>query len=373
MFSVETFSFIKWFLHPSAFFHTLFYWWKIFGRILLKKLDLIMGTKIYQFIYYPSYLKEMTNLVEPYTYNAWFLKNFEATDCRQDVNSLGMLEPVVIKLSTIELICENIPDWFKEFEDQENTFSLHRWGWLLMLAVESLSVEIKKWGIRVMKDWVLKMKDSKGHSAWESYSTSERIANALLFFYVLRKYPCIADEDLKFLEQGLMEMASHVIRNLEFHGELTNNHVLNNARALYMLGRLSGCENIANIGRKIFIEETPRMITPSGFLREDSASYHLLLLRTYLEVLWAADYTGDVLFSEKIKPFVASMAKAADFLSIYDNAEKNWSIPLIGDVTPDFPSSWLDNIFRSRPAMDMYCPTGCNVDFSSGWNGIWKT
>lgn len=315
----------------------------------------------------------MAKLVEPYAYNAGFLKNIKATDHKHDVNSLEMVGPVVIKLSTSKLICENIPDWSKEFEDRENTFSLHRWGWLLMLAVENPSVGTKKWGIRVMKDWLLKMKHLKSHSAWESYSTSERIVNALLFFYILRKYPCKADEDLEFLEQGLMEMAGHVIRNLEFHGELTNNHVLNNARALYMLGRFSGCENMADIGRKIFIEETPKMITPSGFLREDSASYHLLLLRTYLEVLWTANYTDDVLFSKKTKPFVASMVKAANFLRIYDDVEKRWAIPLIGDVTPDFPLGWLGNIFRSRPAMDLYCPVGCEVDFSSGWNGIWKT
>lgn len=342
--------------------HAIFYWGKVLFKMALGKL----GTS-----YYPPYLKRILNKSKIVHYEKGFIKKLLSSS--ESRETFAFTIPVLSTKHEERREFKTLPNWFQTFDDHEKEFAIHRWGWLLMHAVENPSIETRQWGINVMNDWFLKLGDKRNHPAWESYSVSERIVNSLLFLFVLRNFPCNKDEDIDSLEKNLIEHSLFLKDHLEFHGELTNNHILNNARALYMIGQFAACKELAAIGSAIFNEETPKMITTSGFLREDSSSYHLLILRIYLEVLWAAEYSGDHVFAEKMKPIVILMLKAGWMLSVYDNAEGAWKIPLIGDVSPDFPVKWLSNICRSKPAIELYNPFDCKIDTSSGWNKIWGT
>lgn len=353
------------------FLHTISHFIKALCRFTLKKIDVICKTNIYQFCYYPSCLRNVLKEKNVPNYENGYLGKLERIISQESSCEHKNITPTKIRLASLEITCDGLPDWFQTFDDNENLFSLHRWGWLLIMAVDNPSTEIKEWGMRVMGNWFLKMNNRKDHHAWESYSVSERIVNASLFLYVLRDFPCNQNNEKRFLEKRLMSMAVYLKNHLEFHGEKTNNHVLNNARALYMLGRFSSCEELTRIGRCIFIEETPKMITTSGFLREESSSYHLLLLRTYIETLWIAEYTEDTEFVEKIKPIVVLMVKASWIFYIYEAGKQDYNIPIIGDITPDFPLYWLKNVCVSRLALALYQPDVYQSVPDYGWNKIW--
>jgi hypothetical protein len=65
------------------------------------------------------------------------------------------------------------------------------------------------------------------------------------------------------------------------------------------------------------------------------------------------------------------MVKASWELNIYDSRTGKWILPLIGDVTPDFPVEWLNNICRSGPALELYRPEVCEEE-KTGWNKIFS-
>ena len=72
------------------------------------------------------------------------------------------------------------------------------------------------------------------------------------------------------------------------------------------------------------------IFTSSGFLREGSSHYHLLLTRAFLEVLWAGRTVGDDEIWKHLREPAAAMARAAGFLQRRDK------LSLVGDVSPDF-------------------------------------
>ncbi len=343
--------------------------------MLLKRASRALGLNIGKFSY-PSYiiskgLGRKSGI--PYYQRGFIMRLSLITKADPKTKIVAEFKiPVTIELATCRLLCDDIPDWMQKFEDQEDTFALNRWGWLLRLSVESPSMALREWGTQVMKNWFVVMGDRKDHPAWESYTTSERIVNALLFFHVLRGFNCKLEDCYDAIERILMNMGAHLLKHIEFRGKLTNNHVLNNARALYILGRLSSCTAFADTGRSIFIHETPKMITTSGFLREGSSHYHLLVLRTYLEVFWAAQFTGDDVFAEKLEPVIKSMIKAAWFFNVYSSRKQAFDIPFVGDLSPDFPPEWVKDICISEPALKLYKPCEGHRYSDTGWNGIWE-
>lgn len=374
MFPEETLTLVKRLINPVCFIRSFIYWTRIFGIMLLKRFETKTKTNVYRAIQYPGYIKRINKNSLYMDFERGYLKKNDlpsnGNNSKGDTPQIITIGNTGIKLSSAQM---ELPDWFYRFGDTEDMFFTHRWGWLLMAAVENPSKDIKNWGIKIMKDWFLKMDNNRSHPAWESYSVSERIVNALLFFYALKQYPCNNGDDIYFLESRLVDAARYLKENLEFHGELTNNHILNNARALYILGMFSSCKGLAETGRAIISEETHEMVTPSGFLREDSSGYHFIILRTYLEILWTAEHFKDTAFAERLKPVVETMVKAGWFFLIYDEKKNRFDIPLIGDISPDFPLEWLVNICFSIPALKLFNTLKENKYINAGWNRIWDS
>jgi len=358
----EELNFIKRSSNPVLFVRTAVHGFGILARGFLKKRASIKA--------YPQYLEGIfsKDRAELKKEDIGFLSEIAASSKEIDETGLKKIYPVNVNLATQGIELTGFPDWKRVFNDEEDIYSLHRWGWLLEYAVKNPSQEVKDWGTLCMQNWFMAMGDNARHPGWESYSISERITNCILFFLYLKDYDN-DDVRVKSIEKGVIGQAETLRSKLEFRGKLTNNHVLNNARALYLLGRLSAREDLADIGRLIFIHETPHMFTKHGFLNEGSSNYHLLLLRTYLEVLWMAEFSNDSLFHDSLKPVISKMVEAAWFMNVYDNIG-GWKIPLIGDVTPDFRPEWLKAIHLSRLAVRINTHYRDELDTMTGWNAL---
>lgn len=219
--------------------------------------------------------------------------------------------------------------WMKSFNDREDSYRLHRFGWMLSkLAEDPSSVSS---ALTYVMDWLDFQKNSKagGLYGWDSYSLSERIVSWLYLIEKLEgagRYQTEINEIAKSLQYQLYFLSQH----LERRGERTNNHLINNGRALYLGGLLLKEPEIQRLGEVLLTEESKNMFTPPGFLREASTHYHLLITRNYLEALWFARQKRDKIFSERISPMTYDMWKCACFILQED------PFPIVGDISPDF-------------------------------------
>jgi len=235
-----------------------------------------------------------------------------------------------ITLATRRLNIENKLIWDIHFEDMEDTLALHRFGWVLPILADSPSGANLWELIQIISNWIDERSLGKEKIGWDSYSISERVINWTIFLRIISRLGKDVDsfvlKTISSIKDQLLVLAS----NLEFRGSSTNNHLINNGRALFIAGSILGMDRITSLGREILTHEVRNMFTPSGFLREGSSHYHLLICRSYLEALWFAIATGQEKFSGEIWDSVKGIFAYSRFLL------GRGKLPLIGDVSPDF-------------------------------------
>ena len=150
--------------------------------------------------------------------------------------------------------------------------------------------------------------------------------------------PSPREETLKFI----FKHGKVIINNLEYFGEhQTGNHLANNGRGLYLAGLKLGLKYWTEIGEKILFEESERLFSKSGILREGSSHYHLLVTRWYVECWMAAETYNH---SGKYKLLEISR-KIVSVLPLFDLPA---GFPLIGDVSPDCPPSFLVGLLNAE-------------------------
>ncbi|MDA1000247.1 MAG: heparinase II/III-family protein, partial [bacterium] len=93
-------------------------------------------------------------------------------------------------------------------------------------------------------------------------------------------------------------------------------------------------ERFRQLGKEILAYGARTLFRPSGFLRESSSHYHLLLCRSYLEAFWMAGGKADQKFWEGLKDRLVDMTRASAFFL------RSGYFPRIGDVSPDFPTAF---------------------------------
>lgn len=206
-------------------------------------------------------------------------------------------------------------------EDIERWHSLHRWGWMIgaldnVLAEPEIPLYASTWAA----DFSGKPEDA----AWESYSLSERIANICVLAAIHNGL-----RDAASLETALLQWAHLLDRRLECYGQRTNNHVLNNARALYLLGAFADLVYYRTLARAL-LAEWLAVLVPGGCLREGSSHYHLLVLRWLNDVLWAARSCADRETIATVEPIVSAMRDVGRLLVTEPGA-----CVRVGDVSPD--------------------------------------
>ena len=229
-------------------------------------------------------------------------------------------------------------DWHKIYKDKEDIMSLSRFDWLLRLMVDQPSNNLPDLGLQWICDWIQINQEEKKGIIWESYSVSERIVNWLLFFCASKNSLSLDSLTINIIGTALEEHISHLVFNLEYRGKKTNNHIINNARALYIGGRLLNISYAEDIGRSIIKNETDSLL-PDGVLNEGSIHYQFLVTRSYLEIYWVACETNDIKLIVWLKKRIKKMISVCNHFLLKVNG--SLEIPFIGDISPDYPPDWF--------------------------------
>lgn len=215
-------------------------------------------------------------------------------------------------------------------QDPEDHLADNRWGFLLEALLAG--VADREAGIERCRAWIAAHTD-RTNPAWEAYSSCERVANLLVFLAAMPPAHggAAAPADLAaFVEQSL----KWVYRHLEYYGPAeTNNHILNNARALAMGGAATANRAAVDAAVTILRQCLPEMVAGGGFLRERSSHYQLVVLNWLLDS-WAfiAAYRGaDDLDARFLRGYAERMVAAAALLCDGNGR----LIALVGDVSPD--------------------------------------
>ena len=235
------------------------------------------------------------------------------------------------------LLLGSLP-WEGHHDDPEELFLAHRFGWALILLASGVSDAGLVRILEMADTWRSSHPCEEGKLGWDSYSVAERLVHWLFLVSAAKRRGLLEGELFGQLEASLREHAEFLLSHLEFRGASTNNHLVNDARALYLAGVCLSDVRLQEAGRKILEFGARNIFTFSGFLREGSTHYHLLLTRAFLEVLWAGRVAGDDELWERLRDSVAAMVRAAAFLQDRDE------LALVGDVSPDFPPEFHGGI-----------------------------
>lgn len=207
--------------------------------------------------------------------------------------------------------------------DPEDYLAKHRFRELIDFTNipkdASLPQSVQKW---------LDHPPAKSDSAWETYSTSERVANLLTYITLipLDKRHALPVKIAAFLHESM----HWIFNNLEYYRKATNNHILNNARALIMCGVALSHQQAIDCGIEILKRMLLILIQPQGALRERSTHYQLIILTWVLDAysfLKAKHHPKTGLLLETIM----RMREVAAAFSTDDG----YLQALIGDISPD--------------------------------------
>jgi Heparinase II/III-like protein len=214
--------------------------------------------------------------------------------------------------------------------DPEDYMADQRWGFLTE-ALLAGSPD-RRAAIDRCVAWVESHTD-KSDLAWEPYSAGERLTNLLVFLAAMptaERARCVTPPLCEFLRESV----AWIFRHVEYYGRIeTNNHVLNNARALVVGGSAMGSEIAFSAGMHTFRRWLPELISEGGFLRERSSHYQLVVLNWILDAWWfvRAVRSADGEEARFLEGYLHRMLPAARMLC----SHRPGLLAVIGDVSPD--------------------------------------
>lgn len=273
-----------------------------------------------------------------------------------------------IKLVKGYLSYDGFPYWKQIFDDPEETMSIHRWAWLIFALDDPEIRPTHEWGLEMMRSWLQEMGPVPQGVGGTSYTTSERIVNALLFLSRTntKLSELIIPKDIK---SSLQQMAWHVAKHLEYHGiHGTGNHIINNARALLFAGEFLHIPELSQLSFYILKDALPWLITKDGFLREGSSHYHLLFTRWLIEMSQLCKKRHLQEIQNYLHPFVNKVGQQCWFFLVKNKNKKQ--IPLFGDVSPDCTPQWLLSYLEphlQNYETSLFKKNGMHPFLESGW------
>jgi hypothetical protein len=240
------------------------------------------------------------------------------------------------------------PNWNVSTGDHEDFLRLHRWTYGPALARDS-DLWLKLWS-----NWVQNNPPSAEAPQWESYSVAERIVNWCISLSLLRNAP------IPLIRESLIQHARWLSSHLE--SREPHNHLINNARALFMFAAMWGHHALEDAAWNVLERELERQVLCDGMLGEQSVHYHLLLTRTYFEVVLIAGSIG-----RKIAPdFQARVQKMVSVASEF--LREDGTIPCVGDVSPDCSTAYLAGVIGAAAKhFGIPSPTGNYFSESGFW------
>ena len=286
--------------------------------------------------FYPSRVKNLSNKITIKGSNSTKIPN---------PNLYFKDQTIKLKLAKGFIEFTDKPIWNESFYDDELYFSLHRWGWLLYELSSNTSKFDKKSGEMLIRSWLHEMHPAQDGLASESYSTGERISNASLFY---RHISGSWDHVPKDIIQAIHEMAINLSTKIEYYpDELSGNHVINNAKAIYFAGYCCNDKNLIKLAHAIFEDHLLKLVDKYGFLREGSSHYQFLFTRWILEVRMLADEKNDFFVLKIIDLVIKKLLNACNLILINNNNSHEF-FPLIGDISPDCEPDWLYSLMNSN-------------------------
>ena len=242
---------------------------------------------------------------------------------------------------------------------------MHRWNWLIRGITDDKISNDYDWGVELIRSWLHDMGPIPQGPASESYTVGERISNTCLFIRQTKGNWHSVPNDIK---NALRYKTKFLARRLEYiPGNLTGNHLINNARALLLSGYSCNIDSSKKLARAILRENLKLIIDEFGFLREGSSHYQFLVTRWLLEIRLVSEENNDFETIEIIKKYIPNMIKACDFFLIKDD-KNNKIIPLFGDISPDCEPDWLIDIHNSKLSLFK----NNNSSSSKGWCNLYK-
>ena len=218
---------------------------------------------------------------------------------------------------------------FRDENDPEFYFMENRWGSLLEAGIDKKHALVDC--SHLVSTWLSEHPDKEADPAWEAYSSCERVVNLLVYLSTQPKgSDHISREVIEFVECSLKWIYQH----LEYYGSCrTNNHILNNARALVVGGVAIENDFFVEAGMCIFRKCLPEMILEQGMLRERSSHYQLIVLNWILDAQLYINFNigEDIDNALFLQRYAEKMLEAASFLC----DGKGQLLALVGDVSPD--------------------------------------
>ena len=218
-------------------------------------------------------------------------------------------------------------------EDRETYFAENRW----VRCLEALggSEDEVEAAVRHAARW-WQTPPARVDPAWEPYSASERVANLVV---LLAARPTalrhISPRDVRaFLEVSERWISSH----LEYYGpRRTNNHILNDARALIIAGAVLENPSAVSQGLELFGRMGRELFQAGGFLRRRSAHYQVVATNWLLDAVHFGRFAAQSMAGAR--PPLEGLEDLAGRALGAVAALGSWATgdSLIGDISPDAP------------------------------------
>lgn len=192
------------------------------------------------------------------------------------------------------------PRWIVPGASHLWQYNLHYFEWLWSLPFPEAR--------QVTLDWIQHHTLAKGQVGWEPYPISLRLMSWCSVFFA--KYHAKTRKDAAFTRQLWESIATQtrwLNNHLEFH--LMGNHLLENAAALFFVGR---CFRGADAdywllkGKRLLQRELKEQILPDGMHFERSPMYHTRILYLLLQL----HTIGDSELQQTLSPRIQQMARA---------------------------------------------------------------
>lgn len=220
-------------------------------------------------------------------------------------------------------------------DDPEGYFFANRWGYCVQgsLCDESIA----KTAMEKVLSWI-KNQPVQKDAAWEPYSACERAVNLAVMLSVHQGiWERLTHEDKCSVVDFFVKSAQWIHNKLEYYGvKRTNNHILNNARALIVIGCIIDNIFLLERGLKLCANMSEVMILPEGSLRERSSHYQCVVTNWLLDVVHFSSTCS--LFSDKAKSNFEYLEKLSLIMAKTTGqilTTLNGSDSHIGDISPD--------------------------------------
>jgi len=275
--------------------------------------------------------------------------------------------PRRLKLATGYLYFDDQPNWDTTFDDHEMFVSLHRWNWLLRALTDEEIPPDMGWGFALMRSWLNAMSVLPKGDAGESYTTGERIVNTCLYArHISGGWEAIPAD----ITTALGQMAYDLSQRVEYHGgDLSGNHVVNNARALLFAGHCCNFPQLIDLGRALLCDRLPILVS-DGFLREGSSHYQFLFTRWLLELRLLTVENGDNETFNLLDSYLPSLIHGCHFFRVYA-PDYSFIVPTIGDISPDCEPVWLWDLVES-PLSHIKTNRPVSTGFKYGWANLFN-